>query len=825
MVTYYQRKKIRNFPMARRKAQLEINNFTRGLVTEASPLTFPENATLNESNFEIDREGSRSRRLGMDYENNYVIQSTPVSVPANGDLATSTYVWKNVNGSPDREFVVVQTGNYLRFFDNTQAAVSSIAINTDKGLSYEIEGADSSKTYGMSAVDGKLVVATGLGDILVFTYNGTSIDSTTQRLLVRDVFGVEDVIEVADYLVSDPSNKRIDLYDPENLNFRPLEKDYVKLNKHLYNLDNQGWGVSVRNPATGDGMSPIGHLRYLESLSPGTRPLPSNSDVIHVANQFNGGAPSRKSFYEDLIFNQPAYRIEAGKGYFIIDALNRGASREEQYKISRDNLEVAVLARVGKVRLDEEHPTLDVGSLPLDQTAGGATVLGSYSGRIFYGGFSGEVTDGDNRSPDLSSYIMFSQVVDHPEKITRCYQDGDPTSDVESDLVATDGGFIKIQGAYGINGLVDIGEGLVVLAENGSWLVRGEQGVGFSATAYEVIRLSEQGCNSPRSVVELSNAAYYWSDSGIFRVARNEVGEFGAINITATSIQSYFDNISDEDKRSVSGGFDAYTQRIRWLFSNRLDSVGAPRELVLDLITQSFSVMDIKRPSGSNYPLPVNIFEAPPYQFGTSVESVQVGGVQVQAALEDVVVSNTVRENAVRELKYLCITAATLDEQGVSFTFSQYQDGDFLDWKTFDGTGVDAEAFMVTGYMTGGDTARYKQTPSLVTHLRRTEDGFTDVAGDLVPRNQSSCKAQAQWEWANSSNSNRWGREIETYQYNRRYFPVDASDPYDTGFETITTKRKLRGKGKALSLKFSTSPGKDCQLLGWSMDWAVQGRV
>ena len=42
-------------------------SFVKGLITEASPLTFPENASIDEKNFVLNRDGSRSRRLGVDY--------------------------------------------------------------------------------------------------------------------------------------------------------------------------------------------------------------------------------------------------------------------------------------------------------------------------------------------------------------------------------------------------------------------------------------------------------------------------------------------------------------------------------------------------------------------------------------------------------------------------------------------------------------------------------------------------------------------------------------------------------------------------------------
>ena len=53
------------------KGDTQINNFVGGLVTEASPLTFPAGASLDEVNMKLIRNGSRQRRLGLDYEDNY----------------------------------------------------------------------------------------------------------------------------------------------------------------------------------------------------------------------------------------------------------------------------------------------------------------------------------------------------------------------------------------------------------------------------------------------------------------------------------------------------------------------------------------------------------------------------------------------------------------------------------------------------------------------------------------------------------------------------------------------------------------------------------
>src|SRR3546814_8334875 len=71
-----------------------------------------------------------------------------------------------------------------------------------------------------------------------------------------------------------------------------------------------------------------------------------------------------------------------------------------------------------------------------------------YSGRIFYSGFPGTLIDGDTSSPKMSSYVLFSQLVTDATSIVACYQSNDPTSSDQSDLLDTDGGFIRIKGAF-----------------------------------------------------------------------------------------------------------------------------------------------------------------------------------------------------------------------------------------------------------------------------------------------------------------------------------------------------------------------------------------
>jgi len=247
------------------------------------------------------------------------------------------------------------------------------------------------------------------------------------------------------------------------------------------------------------------------------------------------------------------------------------------------------------------------------------------------------------------------------------------------------------------------------------------------------------------------------------------------------------------------------------------------RELVFDVNLTAFYPATILTISG-NRPKPMCMIKVPPFIIGDITDTVVVGGDPVEASGDPVVVTTEMLEDGLREIKYISLVADSVSDE-LQYTMSLYLDNDFLDWKDFDSTGVDAPAFMLTGYLTGGDSQRKKGVTYLTFHMIRTEDGFEDVGGELIPTRQSSCKVQTQWEWTNSANSNRFGREFQAYRYNRHYIPADVDDPYDTGHLLITTKNKLRGKGRALSFLMKTEPGKDCRILGWAMVMGVEGNV
>jgi hypothetical protein len=178
---------------------------------------------------------------------------------------------------------------------------------------------------------------------------------------------------------------------------------------------------------------------------------------------------------------------------------------------------------------------------------------------------------------------------------------------------------------------------------------------------------------------------------------------------------------------------------------------------------------------------------------------------------DQVVIPAVQLANNVQSLRYLAVHI----EGGIPYyTVAYYNEATWLDWVSKDGVGVDAFAFCLTGDSTFGDSGMEKQIPYLIMHFVRTEEG---VNSDLTPAHQSSCLMRGQWSFANSIVSNKWSPLTQAYRYRKVRYSESIADTFDTGFEVITTRNKLRGRGKAFALYFETEPGKDLQILGWNL--------
>lgn len=781
--------------MSKQVAKLEVNTFVGGFVTEASPLTFPPNASSDEENFDFKPTGLRYRRKGIDWEDEHAFITAAVSPSLLGDFAYNTFKWTSPGGDNTKEVLVVQIGKRLDFFLLNEERLSSLGFL--QNLSLPLSSNNTKCSF--ASIEGMLAIACGEEEIYSVEYSEGVFSLNSFRLQVRDLWGV---------FTNEAANK----------SFRPKTPSEY----HIYNLRNQGWALPRRcygytmtydlipktAPELGE-VLPSGisygnkfdniNLTYwagaiedtndpVASLYSMKRMFPSSSDTVWSGMQTVGRDLPLEEFYPDQLFAATSIGGVSAKGYFIIDALRRGSSRLEA-------------ANLHKVRYPKTEFTIS--TLPQDQSTGGASVVEAWAGRVFYAGFSGEVVGGDNNSPDLTNAVLFSQVVKGRGDINKCYQDGDPTSREDSDIVDTDGGFIKISNAGPIIQMANLGSALAVVATNGVWVIKGGSDYGFTATNYSVEKISSSGCQTPFSIVEVEGALFYWGDSGIVRIARNEFGDLVATNITESTIQTFYDEIPLPEKRLVSGFYNETEKKIIWLYGQKSEiGAGAVTELRLDLRLNAFSKYKL---NNSDTSILANI---PPASFrsGVKEDTVIIGGDVVEVNTQPVDMITTQTLSDIPTSKYLVLVTDSEDLNVLKYSFAELNNEEFKDWGV-----VDAKAYLVTGAFTANESSVAKQTPYLVMHFLRTEEGVDDEG---VPLKQSGCKVRSQWDWATSPLSKKWSGFFQAYRYKR---PLFSEEGFDNGFETVVSKSKLRGRGKALSLHIETEESKDCKLVGWCL--------
>lgn len=809
------------------KASIERNNFTRGLITEATALTFPENAAVDIDNMVINRDGSIKRRLGIDTENNSTTLDTGKAPTVFDYNAVTTYSWTNVNNDPNTSISVVQVGNQLWFFDAFASVLSTNFKNVDvSGNNAAVTLLDTATDEGSSISGNKPLSYTSVAGVLILSGEELSnpiyveyIEDTNQvqmadiNIKVRDLWGV---------------------YDGLLVNDRPG----ILSQEHEYNLLNQGWLPSritldykreivattgtlkaafptaynsagfavyfgVPRPGGGRGSSNRTARRNWEEAQKvyeeyGTdgnlvkedltiaHGYPANSDIPWIGKNIDpsSGNPTFKpAFYDE----QSEGSTSAPKGRFIIDAFNRGGDRAQQSGTTTGG----------------------------DNEQGNISVVAAFANRVFYSGVDSYVDEPNRHSPDYTGTLFFTRNVESFEDFSKCYQDADPTAEEDPTLVATDGGVIKIAEAGRIRKLIAMQASLLIFAENGVWELSGPEGV-FRADDFSIRQVSNIGCYNATSVIVAQDSVMYWADSGIYLISSDQIsGKFNAQSVSATTIQSFYDDIPNVGKEHATGVFDAVSGKIRWLYSDDPSYSGNTlrhkynRELVFDIVLGSFYTNTINY--GTNGDFAAGYIKTEDFVVVTSQQDVVVDGEPVTVNGEQVVVSVPYRGRSVSRIKYLAFRP---NHSGTNYgmKFCLYTNTNFQDWGE-----TDSGAFLVAGYELGGDTQRKKQVVYLTTHFNQTETGFNADGDELVVVGGSSCYVTPYWDFADSTASGKVGNQFQAYRLKRNYIPLDVTDTFDYGYSIINTKTKVRGSGKALSLRFDSEPLKDLQLLGWGL--------
>lgn len=521
--------------MARQVANKIYRNSSKGLITEASELTYPENSSIAEDNCVIFKKGNRTRRLGFDIET----EGSPsvFSGPADSVWVIKEFRWDSAAKKADKNFVVQQFGATLYFFDQSYKPLSSgfkaFSINLNDYLAPNRSGTAFNEVEGASG-DGYFFVVGENIEPLIVEYLPDSDTIRVQRIYIQ----IRDFQGIPDGLAHDQ--------EPATLT-----------KEHHYNLRNQGW-VAATNDGTGS------DTQFFDSF--GNSAIykgPSSSPITQYHTTVGRYPPNNKQWWvardattnefdPNLLKTVYSGNMRAPRGHYIVDA----------FYIDRSA--VSGIANIPVVSTDQRPVS-----------------VAFFSGRVWY--LSG-------------SNVYFSQMLDDKGKAGFCYQEADPTSEDISDLLPTDGGHIPIpEMAEGLK-LVPLGDSIVVFGTNGIWSVSGTSS-GFTASDMSISKINPVGCNSRGSVVEAENQVYWWSSVGIMAMSP-KVGQFGPVegvfdrvNISEDTIQYYYNNVIPEDrKRYVKGIYDPGTNTIQWLFADdpSLPLYGYNKVLNLDLNLQAF---------------------------------------------------------------------------------------------------------------------------------------------------------------------------------------------------------------------------------------------
>ena len=815
----------------------EYLTFVKGIITESNPLTNVENASTDEANFELKRDGSRRRRLGLDYEAGYAL-SPDIAEEVFSEQSVSTYTWKSISGLSSANIVLVQTGATLYLYDSDNSSISANSLSTSIDLSqYEVPGLRAKDAeIEVSEVSGRLIICSPNIDPFYIFYDKESNNFTSRPFGLQ----IRDFVGLASGLLVDEN--------PTTLS-----------NEHNYNLKNQGWDTNkIDLYFTANSAYPADSQQWalgkdsvdvfdpdeLDKQYFGGTPAPKGKFLLDIFNKtYNtviGEASSTvmsTAVYDDTakevtVTSPTAHGLTSGDVAQITGLIFRLNYHDDKWinlNPITDRFRVVVISTTefkfelnlstgGRLiyYISGSFNSYSTASTEISTSSEKYRIssIASSGGRVFYAGL---------KDSEYSNYIFFSRIIETEADFSKCYQISDPTSEIASDLLDADGGYIVITGMAKVVKLVAIENSIVIFATNGVWQIRGGESLGFTALDYSIHKVSSIGTVNSDSILLVESSIVYWADGGIYSISADQVsGKLNATNISESTIQTLYLAIPSVGRVHATGTYDGDTKRISWLYNEDDDYDGNfykykyNKELVYDVslgafFKNEFAELDSDSPYVAGYIGTSSLVT-------TSVAyDIVVNGDPVVVNSDPVQMSLDLLGRGSLGIKYLTVVPQTGGATS-KITFSQYSDLDFMDFSTADGTGKSYSSYLETGNEILGDTTRDKQAKYLTMHFNRTETGFTNTNGFNAIR-PSSCLVQSKWGWSNSAASGKYGTQFQAYKLKRNYVPTGTGDTFDYGFEVISTKNKLRGSGAALALRIESEEGKDMHLLGWGIDY------
>ena len=629
--------------------------------------------------------------------------------PTAGDVYQE-YVWYTNAESSNKAFVVQQVGDALILYDIT----SSINVSGNfAGIVFDL----SALVPSGGSLDPSFYYcqfSTGNGSLLVVN------QATDPFVLDWDGTNVNLTVITLKHRDTDGIDDGFGVDTRVVSSLSGLQTNYPK---HFYNLLNQGWYNG--SAATG-----------LSEWDTAFTTMPSNADVYFYYR--SGTAPFQLD--TDKAANINPGKSPAPKGHFILN-------------VGQDDRAAALTA--------EGYATV---TIPAVNNYNRPRCVAFFAGRAWYAGIDGPTTNGK---------LFFSQVVTDNTKYGLCYQANDPTSEKLADLLATDGGVIQVPEMGKVQRLFPFQSQLLVFADNGVWLVRGNGNDGFAATAYRIQRISNIGMYSPLSVVDVRGLPMWWAEDGIYTISYDANYDSTTIkSLTEETIKDFILAVPRDNRPYIKGCFDILNNYVYWAYNHNTGLNATGHQIYND-----FLVFNVK--TSAFFP------------WSTDNSSGTTASIHGMVYVAD---GDRLGNYAIKMPTTFVTGGAT------KLTYSEFSDQTtWKDWKKHhDDYGVsqiDYTSYVIASYRLDTQAMRNFTNKYIWTFMESQEN--------------SSLIMKGLWDFTNNASSGKWSTPQQVYNS-----LTTRGRQYD---DVRITRRIIRGTGKALQINFVAESGKPFRLIGWGL--------
>jgi len=644
-------------------------------------------------------------------------------------------MWNNPGGEGQVDISVVQIGSDLHFYlvrNTTSTSVSSGSFSTTVDLTaYASDDTDliASSRCDYTHGNGYLIVAHPYMDPVVISYDHNSGTITPAKITIeiRDTDGIPDETGFT--------------YDSRPTSLTP---------EHQYNLYNQSWAPTATANYINSWRN-SGALLLPAITGSGRTDYPSNADVwwlyIDVSNNFALATVDKNT----------RGNTKAPRGHYVYNA----------FDIDRST-------------------TSGIAGLPVVTSQGHRpSAVAFFSGRVVYSGVD---------HPDYSNTLYISKTIENRLEFGKCLQTNDPTNQTLFDILATDGGVIKIPDCGKIVKLFSLGTTLLIFSTDGIWSLSGNQGIGFTATDFSIRKVSSIPALSNTSFVDVDGMPVWWNNDGIYMVTgANAVGAVEIECLTEKTFRTWYNNqIPVENKLFTVGAYNPINKQVIWLFrSTPIESFSQRfefnRALVYNAMTKSFSPWSF--PTDST--VKVNGLLSMTTQ-GSQIETLPVYdtlGNYTYNGYGELITERTM-QTSLRASVFKYLTTAETSPLNYEMTWAEIYDNTFVDFRTYDGVGVNFTSYFITGYKLASGQAQRKFQANYVTIFVKNIDN-------------PEFYFQGIWNFGNSIASGHYGtKQHLVFAYGLRDYEK--------------RKVKIRGSGLSLQMKFTSVDGKPFDISGWT---------